>query len=48
MSGKLNPYQKIVIMEAQIDHVPVEEEILVYKNDFFNGMVLLLKKLFML
>ncbi len=35
-------------MDAQINHNPIEEEILVYKNDFFNGIVLLTKKLFML
>ena len=35
-------------MEAQMDHVPAEEEIQVYKNDFFSGIVMLTKKLFML
>ncbi len=35
-------------MDAQINHNPIEEEILVYKNDFFSGIVLLAKKLFML
>jgi len=35
-------------MEAQINHTPIEEEIQVYKNDFFSGVVLLTKKLFML
>jgi hypothetical protein len=35
-------------MEAQINHAPIEEEIQVYKNDFFSGVVLLTKKLFML
>ena len=35
-------------MEAQIDHVPVEEEVQVYRNEFISGMLLLAKKLFML
>jgi len=35
-------------MEAQINQAPIEEEILVYKNDFISGIVLLTKKLFML
>ena len=35
-------------MEAQINHAPIEEEIQVYKNDFFSGIVLLARKLFML
>ena len=35
-------------MESQKNHTPVEKEIQVYKNDFFSGVVLLAKKLFML
>jgi len=35
-------------MEAQINHAPIEKEIQVYKNDFFSGIVLLARKLFML
>jgi hypothetical protein len=35
-------------MEAQISHAPSTKEIQVYKNDFFSGVVLLAKKLFML
>ena len=35
-------------MEAQIDHAPIEEKIQVYKNDFFIGIIMLTKKLFML
>lgn len=35
-------------MDAQINHAPNPKKIQVYKNDFFNGMILLTKKLFML
>jgi hypothetical protein len=35
-------------MEAQISHAPSQEEIQVYRNDFFIGIVRLMKKLFML
>ena len=35
-------------MEAQINHSPVEEEVQVYKNDFYSGLIMLAKKLFML
>ena len=35
-------------MEAQINHAPAREEIQVYRNDFFRGIVRLTKKLFML
>ena len=35
-------------MDAQMKHAPVEKEIQVYKNDFFSGIVMLTKKLFML
>lgn len=34
-------------MDAQINHRPIEEEIQVYKNDFFSGILLLTRKLFM-
>jgi hypothetical protein len=35
-------------METQINQVPEEEEIQVYRNDFISGVILLTKKLFML
>ncbi len=35
-------------MEAQMNHIPAQEEIQVYKNDFFSGIVMLMRKLFML
>ena len=35
-------------MEAQMSQKPVEEEVQVYRNDFFSGIVMLAKKLFML
>ena len=35
-------------MEAQFNNLPADEEVQVYRNDFFSGMVLLVKKLFML
>ncbi len=36
-------------MDAQINHHSSNEnEILVYKNDFYHGVVLLIKKLFMI
>ncbi len=35
-------------MEAPMNHAPTKEEIQVYKNDFFSGIVMLTKKLFML
>lgn len=34
-------------MEAQMN-VPTQREIQVYKNDFFNGIIMLTRKLFML
>lgn len=34
-------------MDAQINHGPIEEEIQVYRNDFFSGIILLTRKLFM-
>lgn len=39
---------KIEIMEAQINNTSVSKEIQVYKNDFYSGIVMLIKKLFML
>ncbi len=35
-------------MEAQMNHAPTQEEIQVYKNDFFSGIAMLMRKLFML
>lgn len=35
-------------MEAQMNQAPTPEEIQVYKNDFFSGIVQLTRKLFML
>ena len=35
-------------MEAQINHASEQKEIQVYKNDFFSGIVMLTRKLFML
>jgi hypothetical protein len=35
-------------MEAQINNLPTEEEVQVYRNDFYSGIVMLTKKLFML
>jgi hypothetical protein len=34
-------------MEAQMNR-PTSDEVQVYKNDFFSGMILLMKRLFML
>ncbi len=34
-------------MDAQINHRSTEEEIQVYRNDFFSGIVMLTRKLFM-
>jgi hypothetical protein len=34
-------------MDAQINHRPAEEEIQVYRNEFFSGIIMLTKKLFM-
>jgi hypothetical protein len=34
-------------MDAQINHRPIEEEIQVYRNEFFIGIVMLTRKLFM-
>jgi len=35
-------------METQMNHAPAQEKIQVYKNDFFSGIILLARKLFML
>lgn len=35
-------------METQMNQVSTQKEIQVYKNDFFSGIVLLTRKLFML
>jgi hypothetical protein len=35
-------------MEAQITHAPSREEIQVYRNNFLSGVIVLLRKLFML
>lgn len=35
-------------MEAQFNNLPNEEEVQIYRNDFFSGMMMLVKKLFML
>ena len=35
-------------MEARMNHAPAQKEIQVYKSDFFSGIVMLTRKLFML
>ncbi len=35
-------------MDAQMTQTPTEDEVQVYRNDFFSGIVMLPKKLFML
>lgn len=35
-------------MEAPMQQMPQQEEIQVYRNDFWSGILLLTKKLFML
>ena len=35
-------------MEAQINHRPAEKEVQVYRNEFYSGLIMLAKKLFML
>ena len=35
-------------MEAQINHRPIEEEIYRDRNNFYRGILMLAKKLFML
>ncbi len=35
-------------MEAQINQTQANEEIQVYRNDFLSGVMLLMKRLFML
>ncbi len=34
-------------MITEFNHSPVEQEIQVYRNDFFSGIMRLVKKLFM-
>ncbi len=35
-------------MDPQMNHLPAEEEVQVYRNDFYSGILMLAKKLFML
>jgi hypothetical protein len=35
-------------MDTQTNHAPAEEKVQVYRNDFYNGILVLAKKLFML
>jgi len=35
-------------METQISNLPTEDEVQVYRNDFYSGLVLLLRKIFTL
>ncbi len=35
-------------MDAQINQRPAEEEVQVYRNDFYSGIIMLARKLFML
>ncbi len=35
-------------MDAQMNHAPTQEKIQVYQNDFYQGTLRLIKKLFML
>jgi hypothetical protein len=35
-------------MDAQMNHAPAQEKIQVYQNDFYHGILKLVKKLFML
>ncbi len=35
-------------MAPELNHVTMQEEIQVYRNDFYSGFALLVKKLFML
>ncbi len=35
-------------METQIDNRPFEQEVQVYQNEYFSGILMLAKKLFML
>ena len=41
-------YQNCNVMDAQINHAPVQEEIRIYRSDFYSGILMLAKKLFML
>ncbi len=35
-------------MEAQVNQRPAEKEVQVYRNDFYSGILMLTRKLFML
>lgn len=35
-------------MEAQMNQAPTRDEVQVYKSDYFSGVMLLMKRLFML
>ncbi len=35
-------------MESQIEQLPRQEKVQVYRNDFLSGIIVLAKKLFML
>ena len=35
-------------MTSELNHIPIEQEIKVYCNDFYTGFILLVRKLFML
>jgi hypothetical protein len=35
-------------MDTQVNQAPAKKKVQVYKNDFYNGILLLAKKLFML
>ncbi len=35
-------------MDSQIEQMPQQEKVQVYRNDFISGIILLTKKLFML
>jgi hypothetical protein len=35
-------------MAAKLNHTTMDESVQVYRNDFFTGFMLLIKKLFML
>lgn len=35
-------------MDAPLNHRPADEEVQVYRNEFYTGMLILARKLFML
>lgn len=41
-------YNPTPAMDPQLQQMPTEEEVQVYRNDFWSGIVMLTKKLFML